>query len=347
MQKLSGRLVPLVLLVLSPALTCQRRGRPRHRSDDEAPPLPTLRATESVPPWVALLIAEWSLEPADRQPYEVWRYQYRGADAYYIPPRCCDIPAAIYDTNGTFLGTGVGGFSGSGQLRDFPETGGTLLWQSDPSTQGPAAAQAVLRDPRFAREPALLAFARLEVDTGVAWEGGLVMGPGLWPTSLRASGAPLGTARAGRTLEQAAMDFLVRYRDLFGMVDPANELVSMPVDRHLFPRGVSFQQKVHSVLVECPFTNVDLDERGSLVEVQNGYEKDLRKFDTTPTLDAAAAAAAAGAEVHRRQPTPRSPGCSLALWSSTLAARPNRTSGTMVSSASTSAMPACNKSSTS
>lgn len=77
----------------------------------------------------------------------------------------------------------------------------------------------------------------------------------------------------------------------------------MPVDRHLFPRAVSFQQTVHRVLVECLHTNVDLNGRGSVVEVQNGYAKDLRKFDTTPTLDAAAAAAAAGAEVHRRQPT--------------------------------------------
>jgi hypothetical protein len=264
---------------------------------------PTLHASDARNPlWLELLIAKCSLEPQPGQPYEIWRYRYRGADAYYVPPRCCDVPSVVFDANGTFLGAPSGGLSGrgDGQLRDFPTTGGTLIWRSDRNTQGPVAARAILQDPRFSKEVTLLTFARLEVDTDVAWEGGDPMVR--WPSMLRAGTAPLGSVSDGASRESLAMDFVVRYKDLFGMVDPASELVSAPVDRS-FPRTVRFVQKVRGVAVLCCDTNVDFNEHSSVIEVQSGYRRDVRSVDTRTTLDSAAAMEAVRAAALRERPT--------------------------------------------
>jgi hypothetical protein len=264
---------------------------------------PTPHASDPRNPlWLELLIAKCSLEPQPGQPYEIWRYRYRGADAYYVPPRCCDVPSLVFDANGKVLGAPSGGLSGrgDGQLPDFPTAGGTLIWRSDRNTQGPVAARAILQDPRFSSEVTLLGFARLEVDTGVAWEGGDPMGR--WPSMLRAADAPLGSVRAGVSRESVAMDFIVRYKDLFGMLDPASELVSAPVDRS-FPRTVRLVQKVNGLAVLCSDTNVDFNEHGAVIEVQSGYRRDVRSIDTRTTLDSAAAMEAVRASALRERPT--------------------------------------------
>jgi hypothetical protein len=42
----------------------------------------------------------------------VFRTTYRGRLAYYIPPRCCDIPSQLYDEHGTLICYPHGGFAG-------------------------------------------------------------------------------------------------------------------------------------------------------------------------------------------------------------------------------------------
>jgi hypothetical protein len=247
---------------------------------------------EKVPPWIGLLIAKYSLEPLPSQPYQIWRYRHQSADAYYFPPRCCDIPSSVYDANGTHLG---GGYFWD---RDFQTTGGTLVWKREPDNQGLAAARAILQDPRFSQELVLLTFARLEVETGVAWYGGDPKSSVRWPSELKASAAPLVVPNSGMAPEQVAMDFLVRYKALFGMVDPASELVSEP----MFGSTATFQQKVNGLVVACLYTNVELNDR-RVVDVKPGYSRDLRTFDTRPALDGAAAVNAVRAEAHREHPT--------------------------------------------
>lgn len=265
--KLVMELLPFILLSLALLL--------RHPTDKGT--------VERHPSWIELTIAKHSLEPA-REPYEIWRYRYRGADAYYFPGRCCDIPSAVYDANGTGLGALSGGLivrPRDPRLWDFPTTGGTLVWKSDPDTQGPVAARAILQDPRFSKELALLAFAHLEVDTGVPWIDFEMLS--FSPILLRAATAPLVTTSAGMAPEQVAMNFLVRYKVLFGMVEPASDLVLAPTDPRPFPRSVRFSQKVNGVVVndggtKSNFsygdTDVDFNERGSVVAVRSWYSRD-------------------------------------------------------------------------
>src|SRR5688500_14103807 len=85
------------------------------------------------PAFVARLIATYEAEPVANPPRSIWRYDYRGSAVYYVPPVCCDVPSALYDTTGTAICSPDGGLTGRGDGRcpDFFErrTGEALVWR--------------------------------------------------------------------------------------------------------------------------------------------------------------------------------------------------------------------------
>ncbi|HEX6535209.1 MAG TPA: hypothetical protein VF041_11455 [Gemmatimonadaceae bacterium] len=50
-------------------------------------------------------------------PASVVRYKYHGADVYYLPPRCCDVPGVLYDSAGAVVCLPDGGITGKGDGR--------------------------------------------------------------------------------------------------------------------------------------------------------------------------------------------------------------------------------------
>jgi hypothetical protein len=68
-------------------------------------------------------------------PASVWRYDYNGQIVFYIPPRCCDIPSQLLDSDCKQICSPDGGFSGLGDGRctDFSKTktNQTLIWQDN------------------------------------------------------------------------------------------------------------------------------------------------------------------------------------------------------------------------
>jgi hypothetical protein len=57
--------------------------------------------------------------PFDDSPV-VFRTKYKGKVAYYVPPRCCDIPSELYDENGRLICYPHGGFvGGDGRCPSF------------------------------------------------------------------------------------------------------------------------------------------------------------------------------------------------------------------------------------
>jgi hypothetical protein len=72
---------------------------------------------DDVPSWVASLIRQMEAEPVSDPPAFIARYEYRGAEVYYVPPSCCDVPSTLYDASGTVICHPDGGFSGDGDGR--------------------------------------------------------------------------------------------------------------------------------------------------------------------------------------------------------------------------------------
>ena len=72
---------------------------------------------DDVPAWVVGLIRQMESEPVANPPAFVARYEYRDAEVYYVPPRCCDVPSTLYDASGTVLCHPDGGLAGDGDGR--------------------------------------------------------------------------------------------------------------------------------------------------------------------------------------------------------------------------------------
>ncbi len=87
---------------------------------------------QQTPPFISALIAQMQSEPVANPPASVTRYVYNGQVAYYVPPRCCDIPGVLYDADGNIICMPDGGFTGSGDGRcpDFftARTSEQLIW---------------------------------------------------------------------------------------------------------------------------------------------------------------------------------------------------------------------------
>lgn len=90
------------------------------------------------PEWVKELIRQFEAAPVGNPPQSIWKYTYRGATVYYVPPQCCDQYSTLYDANGKVICAPDGGFTGGGDGRcpDFfqERNDGTLLWR-DPRTR--------------------------------------------------------------------------------------------------------------------------------------------------------------------------------------------------------------------
>ncbi|WP_300615079.1 hypothetical protein [Dokdonella sp.] len=72
------------------------------------PPLP------DAPAFIVAIIERIRAVPATNPPTSIVRYAYLGRLAYYVPPRCCDVPSALYDADGVRVCEPSGGFAGSG-----------------------------------------------------------------------------------------------------------------------------------------------------------------------------------------------------------------------------------------
>ena len=97
----SARIVALLLLVLAPIVGgCRTEVRSQRPADE--------------PAWLAKLIGEFEQQPVANPPLYVNEYRYRGQRVYYVPPRCCDVPSALYDSTGAELCSPDGGITGGG-----------------------------------------------------------------------------------------------------------------------------------------------------------------------------------------------------------------------------------------
>lgn len=83
--------------------------------------------------WLNLLIEKMQSDPVGNPPQSVWKYEYKNATVFYVPPQCCDQYSTLYNSNGSILGAPDGGISGTGdgKLTDFfsPRTNEELIWK--------------------------------------------------------------------------------------------------------------------------------------------------------------------------------------------------------------------------
>ncbi len=85
------------------------------------------------PKWVQDLAARLQSEPVANPPAFLIRFDYQGTFYYYLPPRCCDIPGALFDSEGKVMCAPDGGFTGRGDGRcpDFVRElkNGVKIWE--------------------------------------------------------------------------------------------------------------------------------------------------------------------------------------------------------------------------
>lgn len=90
---------------------------------------------KNVPPCILEKIEQFKKEGVANPPASVWQYEYNGQTVYYIPPRCCDIPSSLYDSNCNLICSPDGGFTGKGdgKCADFAQkrTKEKLIWKDD------------------------------------------------------------------------------------------------------------------------------------------------------------------------------------------------------------------------
>lgn len=148
----------------------------------------------------------------------------------------------------------------------------------------------------------LRAFSALEASTGQRWT---------WIQHDRyASPAHLSTARTGKpvlvsgvSVEKATHEFLAKYKDLFGMREPAVELASKRVRTDaLGMTHARFQQVVHGVPVAGAELTAHYDAAGRLTSIDANYVPGLENVDLEPALDAQTGLAQVKADVLARMP---------------------------------------------
>ncbi len=72
-------------------------------------------------------------EEVRNPPAEIWKYDYKGMEVYYITAYCCDIPSELYDSDCNLICHPDGGITGNGdgQCTDFASerSNGSLVWK--------------------------------------------------------------------------------------------------------------------------------------------------------------------------------------------------------------------------
>ncbi len=68
------------------------------------------------------------------RPKFIMRYSYKGKTVYYIPSRCCDVPAEVFDENCVLICQPEGGITGKGDGKcpDFKADAkdGKVIWEN-------------------------------------------------------------------------------------------------------------------------------------------------------------------------------------------------------------------------
>ena len=92
-----------------------------------------LPPSDDAPAFVKTLIAQFEAAPRTNPPARIVRHRWHEQTVYYVPPRCCDVPGALYDAQGPRLCEPDGGFVGGGDGRcpDFRDKRGDehLVWK--------------------------------------------------------------------------------------------------------------------------------------------------------------------------------------------------------------------------
>jgi len=130
------------------------------------------------------------------------------------------------------------------------------------------------------------AFDKLQLDTGLGWT---------WMQHQdHATPAHLSTSRTGKALlvpgkspQQATVELVEQYRDLFKMKDAAAELhiTKSEVD-HLAMTHVRLQQVVHGVPVAGAELAAHYDEKGRLTSIDANYIAGIQDLDLEPKISA-------------------------------------------------------------
>jgi thermolysin len=130
------------------------------------------------------------------------------------------------------------------------------------------------------------AFERLELDTGHAWTW---MQHEDHATPAHLSTARVGKARLvpGKSPQQATVEFVEQYRDLFKIRDAASELhlAKSEVD-HLSMTHVRLQQVVHGVPVAGAELAAHYDEQGRLTSIDANTIAGIQDLDLEPRISA-------------------------------------------------------------
>lgn len=91
------------------------------------------------PEWVRDLVARLQSEPVANPPAFLIRFDHAGKSYYYLPPRCCDIPSTLFDSEGNVMCVPDGGITGRGDGRcpDFVREpkNGVKIWEDPRSRQ--------------------------------------------------------------------------------------------------------------------------------------------------------------------------------------------------------------------
>ena len=83
------------------------------------------------PAWVRDLIAEQINGPVANPPALLSKCTYKDQIVYYLPPRCCDVPSELFDSQGQRICSPDGGYTGSGDGKcpDFSTEGCDIIWK--------------------------------------------------------------------------------------------------------------------------------------------------------------------------------------------------------------------------
>lgn len=104
------------ILILTVILSCQEKNP----------------APKTVPACIQQVIEEIKQGPIWNPPAKIYRYDFKGQEVYYIPPRCCDLPSVVI-ANCDTLCAPDGGLTGKGDGRcpDFAKEAKSpvLVWE--------------------------------------------------------------------------------------------------------------------------------------------------------------------------------------------------------------------------
>jgi len=93
--------------------------------------------SEKQPVWIENFIENEVAGPVANPPALLTRCIYKDQEVYYLPPRCCDIPSTLFDSQGEEICSPDGGFTGrgDGKCPDFFEVRKDCLviWQDNRS----------------------------------------------------------------------------------------------------------------------------------------------------------------------------------------------------------------------